>query len=246
MDNQTLIVAFSAFFIASFLKGLTGLGFSTMCLGLLALFIDLKLAIPLVFLPSLSSNLMVMVQAGRFVEAFKRFWPLYFSALPGLMVGILFLNGSDSELPKRVLGTVMFLYGLWGLTSGIVSLSETNEQRLKVPIGLVSGLVNGATGSQIMPIMPYLLSLKIDRDLFVQTINCSFTISTLVMIAGFGKLGLVTQSVVVLSAGGIVPVTAGIFLGGKLRKRVSEARYRKMVLFLLIVLGASLVVRSTV
>lgn len=54
----------------------------------------------------------------------------------------------------------------------IASLSEANEKRLKVPIGLVSGLVsglvnglvNGATGSQIVP---YLLSLKMDRDLFV-------------------------------------------------------------------------------
>ncbi len=246
MDNQTLIVAFGAFFIASFLKGLTGLGFSTLCLGLLAVFIDLKLAIPLVFLPSLSSNLIVMVQAGRFLEALKRFWPLYFSALPGLVVGILFLKGSSSELPKAILGTVMFLYGVWGLRSGIGSLSETNEKRLKLPIGLLSGLVNGATGSQIMPIMPYLLSLKMDRDLFVQTINCSFTISTLVMMAGLGKLGLVTQSVVCLSAGGIVPVILGIFLGGKLRKRVSEERYRKLVLILLIILGASLVLRSTV
>lgn len=246
MDNQTLIVAFGAFFIASFLKGLTGLGFSTLCLGLLAVFIDLKLAIPLVFLPSLSSNLIVMVQAGRFVEAFKRFWPLYFSALPGLVVGILFLKGSSSELPKAILGMVMFLYGVWGLRSGIASLSEANEKRLKLPIGLLSGLVNGATGSQIMPIMPYLLSLKMDRDLFVQTINCSFTISTLVMMAGLGKLGLVTQSVVYLSAGGIVPVILGIFLGGKLRKRVSEERYRKLVLILLIILGASLVLRSTV
>jgi len=246
MDTQILIVAFGAFLIASFLKGLTGLGFSTMCLGLLAVFIDLKLAIPLVILPSISSNLIVMIQAGRFVEAFKRFWPLYFSSLPGIVVGVLFLKSSHSELPKAILGAVMLLYGVWGLKSGIATLSSLNEKRLKVPIGLVSGLVNGATGSQIMPIMPYLLSLKMDRDLFVQTINCSFTMCTLVMIAGLGKLGMINQSVVFLSAGGIIPVAFGIYVGGKLRKRVSEERYRKLVLVLLIVLGASLVVRSMI
>lgn len=246
METQTLIVAFGAFFIASFLKGLTGLGFSTLCLGLLAIFIDLKLAIPLVFLPSLSSNLIVMVQAGRFVEALKRFWPLYLSALPGLVVGILFLKGSNGELPKAILGTVMFLYGVWGLKNGIASLSQANEKRLKLPIGVISGLVNGATGSQIMPIMPYLLSLKMDRDLFVQTINCSFTISTLVMMAGLGKLGLISQPVLVLSAAGIVPVALGIFLGGRIRRRVSEERYRRLVLILLIVLGAGLVIKTVV
>lgn len=244
METQTLIVAFAAFFIASFLKGLTGLGFSTLCLGLLAVFIDLKLAIPLVFLPSISSNFMVMIQAGRFFEALKRFWPLYLSALPGLIVGMLFLTASHSDTPKAVLGIVMLLYGIWGLKNGTGTLCESKEKRLMTPVGLVSGLVNGATGSQIMPIMPYLLSLKMDRDLFVQTINCSFTICTLVMMAGLGKLGLVTHDVMYISAGGIVPVAVGIFLGGKLRQRVSEERYRKLVLMLLILLGVSLVVRS--
>lgn len=66
------------------------------------------------------------------------------------------------------------------------------------------------------------------------------------MIAGLGKLGMITQSVVFLFAGGILPVAFGIYLGGKLRKRVSEERYRKLVLLLLIVLGASLVVRGMI
>lgn len=243
MDQQTVILAFSAFFIASFLKGLTGLGFSTLCLGFLAVFMDLKLAIPLVFLPSLCSNIMVMVEAGRFVEALKRFWPLFLSALPGLALGIWFLDASQSEAPKAILGVVMLLYGIWALQNGRRKLSEKKEKQLVLPVGILSGMVNGMTGSQIMPIMPYLLSLKMDRDLFVQTINCAFTFNTLIMIMGLGKLGLVTLPVLYLSAGGILLVALGIFLGGRIRKRVTEETYRKMVLILLIVLGVNLAIR---
>ncbi len=246
MDAQTIILAFSAFFIASFLKGLTGLGFSTLCLGFLAVFMDLKLAIPLVFLPSLSSNIMVMVEAGRFFEALKRFWLLYLSALPGLVLGIWFLGAIQNETPKAILGVVMFLYGIWGLKNELMRLSKRKEKQLAFPVGILSGLVNGATGSQIMPIMPYLISLKLDRDLFVQTINCAFTFNTLIMILGLGKLGLVTKPVMYLSAGGILPVALGIFLGGQIRKRVTEGMYRKMVLVLLIALGINLAVRPFV
>lgn len=243
MDAHTIALALSAFFVASFLKGLTGLGFSTLCLGFLAVFIDIKLAIPLVFLPSLSSNLLVMIEAGRFLESLKRFRLLFLSALPGLFSGIWFLGNSQNDAPKAILGVVMFLYGIWGLKSGILQLPEKREKQLVIPVGLLSGLVNGATGSQIMPIMPYLLSLKMDRDLFVQTINCSFTINTLVMMLCLGKLGLITLPVVIVSAAGILPVGLGIFLGGILRKRVSEAMYRKMVLILLICLGLNLALR---
>ena len=244
MDTHTIILALSAFFIASFLKGLTGLGFSTLCLGFLAVFIDLKLAIPMVFLPSLASNIMIMVGAGRFFESIKRFWLLYLSALPGLAVGIWFLGTSSNEVPKTILGVVMLLYSTWGLKSGHMQLSRKKEKQLVIPVGLISGLVNGTTGSQIMPIMPYLLSLKIDRDLFVQAINCSFTINTLIMIIGLSKLGLVTKPVLFLSTGGIFPVLLGVFLGGQIRKRVTEDMYRRMVLIMLIVLGTNLIVRS--
>ncbi|MCG8529885.1 MAG: hypothetical protein MI749_04390, partial [Desulfovibrionales bacterium] len=61
-----LFAVFASFFVAAFLKGLTGLGFSTICISILAVFVDLRLAISLIFLPSLFSNLLVMVEAGHF------------------------------------------------------------------------------------------------------------------------------------------------------------------------------------
>ena len=244
MDTQTIILVLSIFFISSFLKGLTGLGFSTICLGILATFMDLKLAIPLVLLPSLYSNIVVMVQAGHFFEALKRFWLLYLSALPSLILGILFLANSQNEAPKVILGVVMFIYGVWALKNGIKQLSKRKEKQLLIPIGFVSGLVNGATGSQIMPIMPYLLSLNINREMFIQTINIAFTFNTLIMMLGLGKLGVLTLPSVYVSLGGILPVILGIFLGALIRKKTSEGVYRKLVLFLLIGLGTNLVIQS--
>ena len=208
------------------------------------MFIDLKLAIPLVFIPSLSSNLMVMFESGRFTEALSRFWPLYLSALPGLGFGIWFLDASQNDAPRAVLGISMLLYGLWGLQQGLKQLSAGREKRWMMPVGLLSGMVNGATGSQLMPIMPYLLSLSMDRQLFVQAINTAFTINTLVMMLALGNLGLLTWPVVSLSAGGVLPVALGIYLGGRIRRKVSEAFYRKMVLVLLIFLGLSLILKA--
>ncbi|MGK0272475.1 MAG: putative membrane protein YfcA, partial [Cocleimonas sp.] len=164
MDSFTLIYIFTVFFASAFLKSLTGLGFSTICLGFLAAVLDIKLAILLVLLPSLSSNLLVMWQAGRFIEAFKRFWPLYLSAIPGLLLGIWYLGNSDNEIPKALLGALLILYGVWGLINGLMTLTKKQEKQLSLPVGFISGVANGVTGSQIMPIMPYLLSLKLDRD----------------------------------------------------------------------------------
>jgi len=243
MDSFTFIYIFSVFFVSAFLKSLTGLGFSTICLGFLAAVLDIKIAILLVLIPSLSSNLIVMWQAGRFIEALKRFWLLYISAIPGLLLGIWFLGSSDNQIPKAILGVLLILYGLWGLINGLLTLSRKQEKQLSTPIGFVSGLANGITGSQIMPIMPYLLSLKLDRDLFIQTINSAFTINSLIMMVGLANLGVITTPMLSLSAAGIIPVAIGVFLGGKIRERLSDDSFRKMVLVLFILLGLNLVSR---
>lgn len=246
MDSFTLIYIFTVFFISAFLKSLTGLGFSTICLGFLAAVLDIKIAILLVLIPSLSSNLIVMWQAGRFMEALRRFWPLYLSAIPGLIIGIWFLGTSNNEIPKAILGVLLILYGLWGLINGLMTLSKKQEKQLTMPIGFISGLANGVTGSQIMPIMPYLLSLKLDRDLFIQTINSAFTINSLIMMVGLANLGVLNMPMLSLSAAGILPVAIGVYLGGKIRQRLSDDSFRKMVLVLFILLGLNLFLRVLV
>lgn len=243
IEITTIQLVFLTFFLAAFIKGTTGLGFATSYLGFVAIFIDLKLAIPLVIIPSLSSNIMVMVEAGRFYESLKRFWLLFFSALPGLLLGLWVLGESSNGVSKGLLGLVLFLYGTWGLYRGLFTLSDKMEKLLSIPIGVTSGFVNGATGSQIMPILPYLLSLKIDKDLFVQAINTSFTFSTCIMIVGLGRMGLLSDTILVTSCFGVIPVALGIWIGGKVRKRVSEELFVKLVLLLLIFLGLSLMIR---
>lgn len=247
MDAQTASLIFVVFFIAAFVKGLTGVGFATICLGFLAVFMDLKTAIPLVFIPSLLSSILVVMQAGDFCPVFKRFWWLFISALPGLLLGIYLLdNSQNSAIPKAILGITMCIYGIWALKNNALRLTTKQEEDLAVPIGFLSGLVNGITGSQIMPIMPYLLSLRISSKDFVQAINFAFAFNTVVMMIGLGTVGLFTSAALWVSAIGIIPVFAGIFFGGRLRQKVSEVRYRQLVLFFMIILGMVLLLRGVI
>ncbi len=107
----------------------------------------------------------------------------------------------------------------------------------------MTGVVNGITGSQVMPVLPFLLALQLHKDLFVQTINLSFTLSSLVMLILLSRFGLLSWSTLSLAAVGILPVSLGIFLGGKLRQRLPDEAFRKVVLVFLLVLGLSLMVR---
>ena len=241
MDTTTLSYALIAFVVSAFLKGITGLGFSTICLGILTIFIDIKIAIPLVLIPSLSSNVLVMVSALRFWEAVKRFHLVYATVIPGVVIGLWLLYRLDSTIARTCLGAVLLLYGIWGLLNLHHRITERQERRLAVPVGFVNGIVNGLTGSQVMPLLPYLLALNLDKDVFVQTINISFTISSLVMILGLSGLGYLNWPIAGASTLGIAPVALGIWLGSKVRRVLPEAVFRRLVLGMLVVLGSVLV-----
>ena len=72
MEPLIITFIFATFLFAAFLKGTAGLGFATTCLGIMASFVDMRLAISLVVLPSLLSSLLVMIDAGGFLPVDRK------------------------------------------------------------------------------------------------------------------------------------------------------------------------------
>jgi hypothetical protein len=243
MDWVDYAFILAAYVVASAIKGLTGIGFSTSCLPIMALRLDLRIAIPLVIIPSIVSNLAVMVQAGCFREAFRRFWPLYLASLPGLLAGLAILVAIDVAAARAILGLVLVVYALWALVNQPLALTPAWERWLKVPIGLGTGFVNGLTGSQVMPVLPYLLALDLNKNTFVQAINLSFTLSSLVMLVGVNRLGYLPANNVMVAVAGLLPVLTIVYLAGRLQRRLTGNVHRRLVLSFLLVMGVLLLGR---
>lgn len=243
MDWLDYSFILAAYLVAGSIKGLTGIGFSTSCLPIMVLQLDIKVAIPLVIVPSVVSNIAVMIQAGGFHQALRRFWSLYLGSVPGLLLGLWILVSINVDLAKAILGLVLVVYTLWALNSSEIHLSGRWEKLLKVPVGFCTGLINGVTGSQMMPSMPYLLSLGLKKSDFVQTINISFTLSSLVMLIGMNRLGYVDLNLFLLALAGLIPVLSTVYLAGLLQKKLSGAAYRKLVLVFLLLMGLMLIAK---
>jgi uncharacterized protein len=234
----------AAYFIAAVVKGVTGLGYSSTCLPILTLAFGLKEALPMVLLPSVASNLVVMVSTGGFVASARRFWPMLVSAAVFVLVGLWALTRLHSETAAAALGLVMLLYVGFALTNARFRLTEARTRKLEPLIGAATGFVNGLTGSQVMPVIPYLLSLDLARERFLQASNQSFTLSSIVMFAGLGLAGLMTVPVVAVSACGLVLVALGVRIGQRISRHLAPQAFRTAVLLVLAVLGLGLILRA--
>ncbi len=246
MDTFSILVAVFGFFFAGFIKGLTGLGFSSTCLPFLVLALGLKTAIPLVLLPSLATNTAVMIDAGHAGETLRRFWPMYLMNLLGLGLGLYFLVSLEENGLVGALGLVLIVYGAYALAKPDLRLPDYLEKPLAIPSGFLTGVINGCTGCQLVPSMPFLMALHMDPNRFLQAINISFSLSSVVVAAGLAKFGLLTWKIAGFSLLSFIPVFSGVWLGSKLRKRLSVTGFRVAALAVMMLLGALLLLRPLV
>jgi len=154
MTLDEIVIAIIGLAIAGLVKGATGIGFSTTGLPIIALSIGLDRAMPLVLLPSISSNLSVMLSAGEFRVMLSHYRWLYVALLPGLICGLFLLTRIDTHNAARVLGAIIIAYVAYALIRPGLSVPKTYERWLNAPTGFLNGLLNGLTGSQILPVVP--------------------------------------------------------------------------------------------
>ncbi|MEX0340868.1 MAG: sulfite exporter TauE/SafE family protein [Arenibacterium sp.] len=230
----------ATYLVAAAVKGMTGLGFSTTCLPFLAFIVGLKEALPLVIVPSVASNIVVMVGAGRFYETVIRFRMMLAMTAIGVMLGLWTLASVSGTEAGAALGVILLVWCLFSLLNPSLGVPAHWEKPLQPASGLLTGLVNGVTGSQVFPVVPFLMMLRLERNLFIQAVNCSFTLSSLIMMVGLSRLGLVTTDAIVLSAAGVLVIFFGLRAGERIRGHLSPERFRIAVLLVLMAMGVSL------
>lgn len=239
-----VMAVLATYIFAATAKGITGLGFSTTCLPFLVMSVGLKEALPLVIIPSICTNLVVMKKAGRFSETLQRFWPMLLATIPGLILGLWALDIVNGRFAGGVLGLILILWCAFSYTKPHLKIKRQWERRLAPLSGFTTGIINGLTGSQVMPSMPFLMALQLERDLFIQAINCSFTLSSIIMLIGLNRLGLFTPDAVILSSAGTLVAFFGLSFGEQIRQRLAPDTFRLALLIMLGAMGLSLIIRA--
>jgi uncharacterized membrane protein YfcA len=112
-------------------------------------------------------------------------------------------------------------------------------------VGLATGIVNGATGVSVMPLVPYLNSIGLPRDALIQAMGLVFMTAMLALalcLAWTGHLRVASAGASTLA---LAPVFDGLYAGQLVRLRLHGDAYRKWFFIGLIALGAYSVVRAT-
>lgn len=237
-------LAGAAFFFAGILKGATGLGYSSCALPILAWAIGLEPAMALVLIPAMATNVSVAFTTGHFAETARRFSSLYLAMVPGIAIGIYLLLWIGQSVAVKTLGTSMIGYVALALLRPQYSLTANLEHWLQVPTGFLNGVLAGLTGSQVMPVVPYMMSLELDPERMVQAINLALMIASAALAFGLLATGIMTVQLLGISATAVVPALLGVGIGAKARLKIPAAQLRVGVLLVILMMGMLMIMCS--
>ncbi|NBA96539.1 sulfite exporter TauE/SafE family protein [Pseudomonas sp. R5(2019)] len=232
------------FLLAGMVKGVIGLGLPTIAMGLLGLAIAPAQAAALLIVPSTLTNLWQLAAGGQLQRLIRRLWPMLLMILLGTGIGSLWLGIAGGPWVVRALGAALLLYAFSGLCLPSFRVHAGEERWLGPVCGLVTGVISSATGVFVIPAVPYLQALGLNRDELVQALGVSFTVSTLALGAGLlwqGGLGQVELGASVLA---LLPALLGMFLGQWLRQRISAPLFKRLFFVGLALLGAHLLING--
>jgi uncharacterized membrane protein YfcA len=245
---NTLTIELTGLLLATFLgagvvKGVTGMGLPTVAMGVLGATMSPLTAAAILIIPSFVTNLWQMLAGRDTLRLMRRLWAMMLCIVIGTVLGTRLLVVVDPVWSGRALGIALTAYAAYALFLPTLSVPERLEFWLSPVIGIVTGLLTGATGVFTIPAVPYLQSFGLQKDELVQALGLSFTVSTVALAGGLLTNGAFRLDQLGLSLLAVIPALAGMWLGSIARQKISPKAFRRCFLLFLIILGLELTLR---
>jgi len=224
------------FLAGGLVKGTIGLGLPVVVLTLLTPFIGLRDALALFLVPGVASNVWQATHGNALRPLARRLRWFLAAAVAGILAGVQVLAGGDTALLERLLGAMLIVYSVAALTALRLPPPGRHEPWLSPLAGGMGGVMFGMTGIFIVPGILYLQTLGFRRDALVQALGITFVTISGTLAVAMGGAGLVSGAQAALSAVALAPTFLGLWVGRRLRHRISEEGFRR--LFFLGLIGA--------
>ena len=238
---QTYVLICLIVFLAGFTQGLSGFGSILLSLPLLAIFLDIKTVIPLVALIAFCITIILFIQLWEHLD-WKKIYPLFFGALPGIPLGVFFLKKLDKDLIQWILGIILISYSLYGLF-----FRSTNKQMGEgwgYLFGFFSGCLGGALSAAGPPVIVYISLQTWSKDTIKVTLQGFFLVSGAIVVFFQALSGLTTIVVLRYFLISLPLIFLGTYTGSIFYGKIQEEHYKKVMLILLAFLGGFMIYRA--
>jgi hypothetical protein len=237
MFEPVLILIAASFLLAGFVKGVIGLGLPTVSMGLLAVTMPPARALAIVIVPAIVTNIWQTFGGPYLRDIVRRLWPLMMGTVAGIWLNAGSLTGAYARYGSIALGVLLVIYAIVSLSKFNFKVARRNEKWVGGIVGVLTGVISAATGVQVIPSMPFMQAIGMEKDELVQALGVFFTVATLALAFNLTSAGLLNAATALPGAVAMACSFAGMFVGQAVRSRMPAQAFRRWFLIAMIFLG---------
>ncbi len=227
-----------AIFLGIFTQSLAGFGMGLVSMALLSEPLGVQTAAPLIALVAITGETVMMFRyrSAFNLAAVRR---LVLASVVGIPLGILALRQVNQATALSILGLVLTSYSLYALFTP--RLPEIKNPRWAYGFGFVAGLLSGAYNTGGPPYVVYGTCSRWQPTEFKSNLQGIFIVNSLMVIGSHALSHNFTPPVWQDYLIALPEIGLGLWLGFRLDRYLDPALFRKLVLLLLLLLGARMI-----
>jgi uncharacterized membrane protein YfcA len=240
-DPVTFAVIFAALALGGTIKGATGAGVPVVAIPVMAAFYDVRFAVVMMALPNIVTNVLQLrkYHAAHLPDHFALKYALCGGI--GTLLGTIILVSLPVEALTLLIAGAVVAYILLRVARPDFRVPWAVARRLVWPVGLVSGVLQGAAGLSAPVSVSFLNAMRIPREAFIVTISSLFAGMGIAQVPALIGVGLLTWDRMLLSLVALIPLLGFMPVGNWLARRLPPAAFDWLVLSLLTLLAIRLI-----
>lgn len=243
MGALQLLTLIAGLGIAGLAKGATAMGLPLIATPILASVFGPKQAIVIITIPIFVANTLLVLQSWRIFGYLRGLLPLIAANAVGTVLGALLLAGLDQRTFAILITAMVVLF----LLRGDRLVGEPGARRAQVltpVVGFVGGVMQGTTSISSPVVGSFFHALRLPPREYVLTLAAVFQLSSSVQLLSYAALGLFTPELFTLGVIACIPMLLALMAGIAVRGRLDQARFRQLIVVLLVASVANLLWRT--
>lgn len=246
LDLAGLAVVAAVFLVAGFVKGVIGFGLPSISMGLLSALIVPDMAAAILIVPTFLTNVWQAFLGPHTKSVLRRFWPMYLCVFLGTIATAGIITGANPGLAVLPIGAILLAYAVLGLSGVRFRVPRKSEIAISPAMGLMTGLINGATAIFVLPGAPYLQAANMEKDELIQALGFVALFASSALALAFGLNGNVATALWPAVLAALATAFAGMAVGQSVRRRLPVAVFQRWVFIGLGALGGAMILRALV
>ncbi|ACT03343.1 sulfite exporter TauE/SafE family protein [Paenibacillus sp. JDR-2] len=232
MHLDELVFVFMIVLLAGFVQGLTSFGFALISMPLLVKLMPMQQAVPVVVVLSLLTNIAVLYSSRKHIRI-RQIWPLLAASLLAAPLGtyaLLYVPANALKLGAGLLVAVVSILMLSGKSFPLGRLAY-------MPVGAVSGFLNGSISMSGPPVALFLTNQGLDKMTFRANITAYALILNIITIGTYMYEGLLNETSMKTVGWAVPALIIGVIIGIKAVGRLNDKLFKTIALWLILITG---------